>query len=495
MKTIFLILALFFSFAQLSAQEHFIKHNGLNRAYLLYVPKCYDGSSPFPLIVVLHEHGGTDSSLYKNGFNERAEIMGYIAVYPRGINKGWNAGDGGDDDDVDFISTLIDTLKANYNIDSKRVYATGHSNGAYLCYTLAVKLSNKISAVAPVEGLLVGFLIKDISSPVPILSIHALDDNIVPYSGTEYTPGVDSLVNVWKNENRCSNKPDTIYNLNGVIGREWTAPKTGADLVVYVYSRGGHSWLNSPVSCTDLIVDFFYTHPKRKTNVTLNSSINTYFDAYSNIQLSAEVESSTPATKIEFYANSNKIYESSIQPYSFLWNNIQPNDYIIYAKAFFADGTSVISSNLKQVHAMLPNVALNKPAECSASESSSYPIQNAFDGDFTTRWSTSFSDSQWISVDLRGIYRINGVTLFWETACGLVYTIDVSSDKNNWTTVYTTTSGKGGTENITFPQIETRYVRMNGTKRSTPYGYSLWEFQVHGTFVRDVSVSNKTGDK
>ncbi len=489
MKTLFIFFALCFSFAQLSAQEHFIMHNGYNRAYLLYVPKCYDGSSPYPLIIVLHGHGGNDSSLYYNGFNERSEFMGYIAVYPRGINKAWNVGYGGDDDDVDFISELIDTLKANYNIDSKRVYATGHSNGGYLCYTLAVELPAKISAIAPVEGLLVNIMINNISSPMPILSIHALDDTVVPYSGTDYAPGVESLVNIWKNENRCINKPDTVYNLNGVVGQLWTAPETGADFLLYVYSHGGHAWLNSPVNCTDLIVDFFYYHPAREMKVTLTSPVSTNFDAPANIQLAATVESTTPVTKVEFYANSSKISECSTPPYSYNWESVPQNSYEIYAKAIGSDGVSVISTNLKQIRVLLPSVALHKPAECSAIESSSYPVQNAFDGDFSTRWSTPFSDPQWILVDLQGNYRIDGVALFWETASGLAYTIDVSSDKNNWTTVYTTTSGKGGTEYISFPQIETRYVRMYGTKRSTQYGYSLWEFQVHGDLVNPNSVS------
>ncbi len=488
MKTIFLILALSFSFAQLSAQEHFIKHNGLNRAYLLYVPKCYNGSSPYPLIIALHGREGNDSALYKNGFNERAEIMGYIAVYPKGINGAWNVGNGGDDDDVDFISELIDTLKANYNIDPKRVYATGHSNGAYLCYTLAVKLPKKISAIAPVQGLLAGFLINDISSPIPIIDIHALDDPAVLYSGTDYAPGVDSLVNIWKNKNRCSNKPDTVYNLNGVIGQLWNAKKTGADFLLYIYSHGGHAWLNFPVGCTDLIVDFFYNHPNRETKVTLTSPVSTSFDAPADIELAANVESTIAVTKVEIFAGSTKINECSKPPYSFNWKSVPQNDYVIYAKAFFANGTSVISSNLKQVHVLSPNIALHKPAECSAIGYSFHPAQSAFDGDFSTRWSTPFSDPQWISVDLQGIYRINGVTLFWETAHGLVYNIDVSEDKKTWTTVYNTTSGNGSNEYISFPPIETRYVRMYGTKRGTPYGYSLWEFQVHGDLIRCIDL-------
>ncbi len=481
MKTFFLILALFFSFSQLSAQEHFIKVNGNNRAYLLYVPKCYDGSSAYPLIIALHGSGGTDSTLYKNGFNERAEIMGYIAVYPKGSGGGWDlAGDY----DANFISELIDTLKAKYNIDSTRVYATGHSLGGFLCYTLAVKLPTKICAIAPVAGLLNDGLNHMISSPMPIIHIHATDDPMVPYGGWSDTYGVDTLRAHWRNENQCSNKGDTIYNSNGVVGREWMAPETGADVVLYTFSRGGHAWFIYPLHCTDLIVDFFYTHPKQKSKVTLTSPVTTFYNASPNIQLSAEIESSIAVTKIEFYADTVKLYESSVAPYSYLWNNVQPNDYILYAKASFADGTSMISSNLKKVHVVLPSVALNKPTNSSSLFSiiNNLFAQYAFDGDFLSRWSSEGSDPQWISIDLQGIYKITGVTLFWETSYALAYTIDVSEDNNEWTTVYTTSSGNGGTEHISFPPVDAHYVRMHGTKRGTTYQYSLWEFLVHGTF-------------
>ncbi|MGD1046862.1 MAG: discoidin domain-containing protein [Bacteroidota bacterium] len=485
MKTILIILVTCLSFSQLLAQEHFIMVNGNNRAYLLYVPKCYNGSSAFPLIIVLHGAGGKDSTLYKNGFNKRAEIMGYIAVYPSASGGGWDCQD---DYDVNFISDLIDTLKAHYKIDSTRVYATGHSNGAFLCYTLAVKLPNKIRAIAPVAGLLADSLMLDVSSPIPIMHIHAINDPTVGYGGWPGTSGVDTLLAHWRIKNRCSNTPVTIYHSNGVVGREWTAPGTGADVVLYVFSHGEHAWFISPLNCTDLIVDFFYTHPKQKTKVTLTSPINTYYKAHSNIQLSAKIESRIPATKIEFYANTRKLCVCTPQHCSFLWKNVQPNDYIISAIAFFARGTSmissnlkVVSSNLKIVHVILPSVALNKPAECSAIYHNriSLSAQSSFDGDFTSRWSGESFDPQWVSVDLQGNYKINGVTLFWETSYALAYTIDVSEDKINWTTAYGTTSGNGGTEYVSFPQVDARYVRMYGTKRGTTYQYSLWEFLVH----------------
>jgi poly(3-hydroxybutyrate) depolymerase len=469
LKTILIVFVLCLPFHPLPAQEHFIRHNGFIRAYLLYVPSTYDGSSPYPLILVLHGAGGSDSALYKSGFNERSEIMKTIMVYPSAINKYWN----GPDNDVDFISALIDTLEDKFNIDSKRVYATGHSMGAFLCYQLAVELPGKIAAIAPVEGYSTAGA-QTLKSPMPILAIHAVDDPTVSYSADQAGLGA------WRKANRCADTPDTVYNHDGAIGQWWTAKETGADVSFYTYLHGGHTWLNYPIGCTDLIVDFFNRHPKRGMNVTLTSPIDVIFDAPAYIELSTHVESDIPVTRVEFYAGSNKIGEASAPPYSIVWQDAAPNEYLIHAKAVLADGTGVISSNIRQIDVLLPDIAAHKPSECSTSEGGSNAAPYAFDGDFTTRWSSSRSDLQWISVDLQEIYRIRGVTLFWGTSYGLGYSIDVSSDKINWTPVYGTTSGKGGAESISIPPIEARHVRMFGNKRGTPYSYSLWEFRIHG---------------
>ena len=129
------------------------------------------------------------------------------------------------------------------------------------------------------------------------------------------------------------------------------------------------------------------------------------------------------------------------------------------------------------------NIALYKVATASSLENSSYPATNAFDGNLATRWSSQFSDPQWIYVDLGATYNISEVTLYWEAAYGKSYQIQVSSDATNWTTIYSTTTGLGGTEDLAGLSGTGRYVRMYGTARGTVYGYSLWEFQIYGTLV------------
>jgi len=126
------------------------------------------------------------------------------------------------------------------------------------------------------------------------------------------------------------------------------------------------------------------------------------------------------------------------------------------------------------------NIAQGKTATSSSNENSSLGPANAVDGNMSTRWSSGFSDPQWIDIDLGQSYNITHVTLYWEAAYGKAYQIQTSQDNTNWTTIYSTTTGDGGTDDLSVTGTG-RYIRMYGTARGTQYGYSLYEFQVQGT--------------
>ena len=126
------------------------------------------------------------------------------------------------------------------------------------------------------------------------------------------------------------------------------------------------------------------------------------------------------------------------------------------------------------------DAALNQPATASSTENAGTPAADAVDGNLSTRWSSAFSDPQWLRVDLGSSKTICGVTLNWETAYGKAFSIQTSPDGTNWTTIYSTTTGTGGVQALTVSGTG-RYVRMYGTARATQYGYSLWEFDVYTT--------------
>ena len=126
------------------------------------------------------------------------------------------------------------------------------------------------------------------------------------------------------------------------------------------------------------------------------------------------------------------------------------------------------------------NAALNQPATASSTQSGSFPASAAVDGNTGTRWSSAFSDPQWLQVDLGSSQNICQVVLEWEAAYATAFQIQTSNDGTTWTTIYSTTTGTGGTQTLNVTGSG-RYIRMYGTARATQYGYSLWEFQVHTT--------------
>jgi beta-glucanase (GH16 family) len=126
------------------------------------------------------------------------------------------------------------------------------------------------------------------------------------------------------------------------------------------------------------------------------------------------------------------------------------------------------------------NLSQGKPTTASSIEAAGTAAANATDGNTGSRWSSAFSDPQWLRVDLGATHSINRVVLNWEAAYGRAFQVQTSNDGTNWTNIYSTTTGTGGVQDLTVSGSG-RYVRMNGTQRATQYGYSLWEFQVYGS--------------
>nr|WP_296064087.1 discoidin domain-containing protein [uncultured Actinoplanes sp.] len=114
----------------------------------------------------------------------------------------------------------------------------------------------------------------------------------------------------------------------------------------------------------------------------------------------------------------------------------------------------------------------------AAIESPQWAARYAIDGDALSRWSSGFSDPQWLRVDLGRPYRLTTVTLKWENAYGMRYRVETSLDGATWHTLWSTTSGHGGTVGVPAAGTAARYVRMYGTQRVNQYGFSLYEVEV-----------------
>ncbi|MFR9780835.1 discoidin domain-containing protein [Micromonospora sp. MS34] len=127
-----------------------------------------------------------------------------------------------------------------------------------------------------------------------------------------------------------------------------------------------------------------------------------------------------------------------------------------------------------------PLLSQGRPVTASSTENATFPASAAVDGNTGTRWSSAFADPQWLRVDLGATAAVSQVVLNWEAAYATAYQVQVPGDGSTWSTIYSTTSGDGGVDTLTVAGSG-RYVRVYTTARATPYGVSLWEFQVYGT--------------
>jgi poly(3-hydroxybutyrate) depolymerase len=181
-----------------------ITSNGIPRTYIYYAPGASVNVN-LPVMIVMHGDGGSATSIRSySGFDAVADAQNFLVIYPNAVGGNWNrsadnvagdacTGSANTSNDVLFISDLIDHLCATYQINKNKVYASGHSAGGFMAYNLAIQLTNKIAAFAPVAGLLCGdnnFLSAALAanSPVPVYHIHGDADNTVSYPDGDNTP-------------------------------------------------------------------------------------------------------------------------------------------------------------------------------------------------------------------------------------------------------------------------------------------------------------------
>lgn len=230
------------------------------RGYLLHLPKDHDVKVlPTPLVIVLHQFTDTPKGTETlSGFSEVADRAGFIVVYPKGINRGWNAGMRGAPDDVAFIGSLIDALSQQYNIDQDRIYACGLSAGGMMSQYLACR-TDRFAAVAAIAGSLTQGAADGCTNTrkVPVMLMHGTDDPVVPFEGGETYAGPGMrpvfLSNAegaafWAAHNGCGepitssavpvrdeNDPTRVTRLSH------TCP-AGAEVIRFDIAGGGHTW-------------------------------------------------------------------------------------------------------------------------------------------------------------------------------------------------------------------------------------------------------------
>ncbi|HEX2621450.1 MAG TPA: PHB depolymerase family esterase [Phototrophicaceae bacterium] len=283
--------------AQSDSQIQTLVVDGLERTYQLYVPETV--TSPAPLVIVLHGGGGDSTGVRQmTHFDDQADDAGFIVVYPDGLEEEWNDGRVYTSqhtfaDDVNFIHELINTLEAQYQIDSSRIYATGISNGGFMSMTLACDLADQITAVGVVSAGLSVDLQPDChpARPVSVIILNGTDDPIVPYDGGAVhvfrldrgaTLSTDDTVQFWVGQDACTIVSDEIA-LPDVNRRDrtqtyllsYTGCTDEVQVQRYRIEGGGHTWaggvpylpraivgrVSQDFSATEVIWNFFSTVP------------------------------------------------------------------------------------------------------------------------------------------------------------------------------------------------------------------------------------------
>jgi polyhydroxybutyrate depolymerase len=287
---VLLILMILLSVSFANKTNGAIISSGEKREYLLYVPKSYDRSKPTPLVISLHAAMNWPAYQMKiSQWNKKADENGFIVVYPAGTGTGpktWfmeGAKTPSRMPDVRFISELIDTLEAHYNIDPARIYANGMSNGGGMAFALSCTLSNRIAAIGAVSAAqsLSSTWCAD-STPVPMIAFHGTADPFVPYKGappgwlnpTAPFPNVTTWTASWARRNHCASNPIDSVVAEDVTRREYTGCARNASVVLYTVKGGGHQWpggkpipewivgpLSNNVDATSQMWAFFREHP------------------------------------------------------------------------------------------------------------------------------------------------------------------------------------------------------------------------------------------
>ncbi len=257
------------------------------RPYNLKVPSGYDKTKATPLVILLHGYtasGATQEAYFK--LSPVADAHTFLYATPDGTkdssgNRFWNATDaccnfnGSTVDDVAYVNAIIDDVQKKYEVDPKRIYLVGHSNGAFMSHRLACDSSARIAAIVA----LAGDVWADDSkckpkSPVAVLQIHGTADAVIAYGGGQnatlaaYPPATKSVA-TWAAKNGCAASPTAGAPIDFeavLLGSETTVAEykncaAGGAAILWSIQGGSHIPALQP-NFGETVWSFLAAHPK-----------------------------------------------------------------------------------------------------------------------------------------------------------------------------------------------------------------------------------------
>ncbi|MEK7552874.1 MAG: PHB depolymerase family esterase [Patescibacteria group bacterium] len=279
-----------------------LAHDGRTRNYEVHAPPNYNGATPQPAVIYLHGGGGSIEAARKDGLDRSADQFGFILIVPAGTGPlpnrllTWNGGKTNNEnccgyaaennvDDVGFIAKMLAEVETKFNLDQKRIYATGISNGGLMSYRLACDLSDKIAAVAAVAAAGTPDNCAN-PRPVPVMHIHGTADPCALFAGgasngcfgakTHNMLSAERMVASWLQNNGCSTVKTNGYQRGAASCVVYNQCRAGSAVEFCSITGGGHTWpagsqylparIVGPVSndiSFEQIWEFFKQHPLR----------------------------------------------------------------------------------------------------------------------------------------------------------------------------------------------------------------------------------------
>jgi polyhydroxybutyrate depolymerase len=257
---------------------HTMSFGGVDRTYRSFVPP--GTPQRWPLIVVLHGRGQSwRTSVDQSGFLSLVHRHQAVLVFPDGIGRSWNVGDGCCGlaakkglPDVAFVTSVLSDALRRLPVDPSRVYLVGYSNGGKLAYSLSCRHPTMFAALAtygsaPLAACPIG------TSPTPFLIAVGEKDPILPYNGAPKahppTPSIRTALAWLRAQDGCTGAP-TAVTTRQLLQQDWTRCKAGSEVQSVVYIEVGHNWPGAPKAgnpaVSQVMWQFLTTHRLPQTS-------------------------------------------------------------------------------------------------------------------------------------------------------------------------------------------------------------------------------------
>ena len=257
------------------AQIDSIYDQGVYRTFILHLPAGYNPANKYPLVLNLH---GLNSNAYEQQlytqFDAIADDQQMIVVYPNAINSNWSLFD---DRDINFISHLVETLRADYSCNHC-LFSMGMSQGGFMSYLFACELPKPLTAIAVVTGNMLQALENtcSVENGLPVMHFHGTADGVVNYNGSFGVLPVEETIQWWVNEDQADPTPTVTHlpDINTIDAS--TVEKyyygngiNGTEVTLYKVINGGHTWpgavhipalgnTNQDINASVIIGEFFH---------------------------------------------------------------------------------------------------------------------------------------------------------------------------------------------------------------------------------------------